>query len=431
MRPFRFVHIADVHLDTPFASRNEALRERLREAAREAFRRAVDLALSQDVDAFLIAGDLFDGERLSFATERFLLQQLDRLHDGGVGVYYACGNHDPGGARIGGVSWPDYVTVFADATPAIHVVRDRDGQPRGLVSGAGHPRPWEDTNLVAAFANLSVPRDVPQRLPHVALVHAWVQQTGGADSHDRYAPCTVHDLEAAGRQAGIHYWALGHIHQRQEVIRFPYAVYPGNPQGRHFREGGEKGALLVTIHRGGSVETAFHPLAPIRWETVRLDDLRAVETPAQLEAHIERACRRIVGGAAHRCEWIWRIELAGPCPLAERLADPDNRLELEEHLRRVLSALHVEVRCDELTRPVDPDAYRGGTHPLAVALELLEQVRTDDALLDELTPLLARDGKGDGTGPEDAAARRAYVRSLLQGLEEEAVLRLTHRTSNG
>ena len=129
MRPFRFIHIADVHLDTPFASRSEALRERLREAAREAFRRAADLAISQKVDAFLIAGDLFDGDRLSFATERFLLQQLDRLHEGGVSVYYACGNHDPGGARIDGMPWP----------PGVHDIRrrqtvgprraDKDGQP--------------------------------------------------------------------------------------------------------------------------------------------------------------------------------------------------------------------------------------------------------------------------------------------------------------
>ena len=108
------------------------------------------------------------------------------------------------------------------------------------MSGAGHPRPWEDTNFVASFASLSLPQDLPQRLPHAALVHAWVQQTGGADSHDRYAPCTVNDLETAGRQAGIHYWALGHIHQRQDVLRFPWPSTRAILKGGIFAKGAKK-----------------------------------------------------------------------------------------------------------------------------------------------------------------------------------------------
>ena len=56
----RFVHVADVHLDTSFSGRSETVRNRLREASREAFRRAVDLAVREDAHAFLVAGDLFD-----------------------------------------------------------------------------------------------------------------------------------------------------------------------------------------------------------------------------------------------------------------------------------------------------------------------------------------------------------------------------------
>jgi len=92
----RFLHIADVHLDTSFAGRSEEVRARLREASRQAFRNAVDLAIREDVHALLIAGDLFDGDRLSFQTERFLLEQVGRLNDQGISVVYATGNHDPG-----------------------------------------------------------------------------------------------------------------------------------------------------------------------------------------------------------------------------------------------------------------------------------------------------------------------------------------------
>src|SRR5690606_12087730 len=86
--PFRFVHIADVHLDTVFAARSDDVRRRLREAAREAFRRAVDLTLRSGAHALLIAGDLFDQDRISFATERFLAEELARLRNRGISVCY-------------------------------------------------------------------------------------------------------------------------------------------------------------------------------------------------------------------------------------------------------------------------------------------------------------------------------------------------------
>ena len=75
---------------------------RLRSAALEALDRCVDTAISEQVDAVLIAGDLFDGTRLSFGTERLLLTRLARLADEGIQVVYATGNHDPGdGTRTG------------------------------------------------------------------------------------------------------------------------------------------------------------------------------------------------------------------------------------------------------------------------------------------------------------------------------------------
>jgi DNA repair exonuclease SbcCD nuclease subunit len=84
----------------------------LRDASRLAFQRLADLALAERVDAVLIAGDLFDDERLSFQTERFILEQLARLNEVGIPVVYATGNHDPGreGLRSSDLCWPSNVT---------------------------------------------------------------------------------------------------------------------------------------------------------------------------------------------------------------------------------------------------------------------------------------------------------------------------------
>jgi hypothetical protein len=79
----------------------------------------------------------------------------------------------------------------------------------------------------------------------------------------------------------------------------------------------------------------------------------------------------------------------------------------------------VEVRTRHVVPPVDPDEYRGETHLIGEALALLEQVCTEDDTLDTVAPdVLA------GAPDDDPETRRAYLRSLLDGLDREAVARL-------
>ena len=99
--------------------------------------------------ALLLAGALFDGDRLSFQTERFLLDQMRRLEHHGVTVVYATGNHDPGSPLSGPrpLDWPPNVHVAWDATPKRILVHDREGGPAGYVSAAGHASDQEKRDL--------------------------------------------------------------------------------------------------------------------------------------------------------------------------------------------------------------------------------------------------------------------------------------------
>jgi DNA repair exonuclease SbcCD nuclease subunit len=67
---------------------------------------------------------------------------------------------------------------------------------------------------------------------------------------------------------GYDYWALGHVHQREILSENPMIVFPGNIQGRHIRESGDKGCMLVTVE--DSVNAEFRSLDVIRWETIRV-----------------------------------------------------------------------------------------------------------------------------------------------------------------
>jgi len=405
----RLLHLADVHLDTAFEGRSAALREHLRDALRTAFERAVDCAIDEAVHAVLLAGDLFDDDRLSVATEAFLIDQVGRLDDAGIDVVYATGNHDPGGSgfRAAQIDWPDRFHYVDTRTPTTIPLTGPDGEPRATVVAAGHVDAHEDTNLAARFPAADGPG------PTIGLLHAHVTSARRVEAHDRYAPCTVEDLRAPGYD----YWALGHVHTRQQVDEAVPAWYPGNLQGRSPRETGARGGLLVMLAPDRPPDVAFRPFAPTRWEHLPLDDLSTVDTVQALVQTAAAAHRETARDAA-ATDWLLRVSLRGPCPMADRLADPDQRAELEQVLRERLDVRDVTVRTRHLVPPVDPDAFRGETHLIGEVLALLERARADDEVLDAVAPDVLAGSDGD------PAARRAYLRSLLEGLDREAVARL-------
>ena len=112
---FRFVHSADIHLDSPLRSlalRDPALADLVGNATREAFTGMVRMCLDERVDALLLAGDLYDGEQTSMKTARFLAGQIRLLDEAGIRVFIIRGNHDALSKITREFSYPDSVKVF-------------------------------------------------------------------------------------------------------------------------------------------------------------------------------------------------------------------------------------------------------------------------------------------------------------------------------
>jgi len=378
----RLLHLADVHLGTPFAGRSPELRERLRGAIKQAFAGAIQEALARGVDAVTISGDLYEATTLSYADGRWLVSQLKTLTEAGIGVFYATGNHDPAGLRQREIAWPDGVEVFAAREPRT-VALERHGQTLLKVVGAGHETSAETLNLAAAFP---AARPGP---PVVAVLHTQVGGAGG-DRHARYAPCEVADLESRGYAC----WALGHVHQRQRLAISTLAIYPGNVQGRDPSETGQRGAALVEIDAGGLASFRWLDLAPLVWLDLeaRLDE--SVRDPDDALEVIRRSVELAVPTES-RERTLVQIVISGRCPAATPLSDAELIAQLSLEAASTLGLADLEMVIGDLRRPVDVQARRGRPDVLGIALEL--------------TP----------------AQRAEHPGGLLDGAEEELVERFT------
>lgn len=407
---FRLLHLADIHFDTPFKNQETEVRRRLARSQRDAFARAVSHAIESKAHCVLISGDLFDSKYLSFNTEVFLREQVGRLDDASIHCLYVTGNHDPGGveSRLRRIDWPPSFRIFDSATPEVVDIFDASSRLVGRVVGAGHSSRFEEANLARRF-----PVAEPG-IPYVGLLHTFVTSAVQAESHDRYAPCSIDDL----RSKGYSYWALGHIHTRQQVDSILEAWYPGVFHGRHFHETGAMGGLQVSIDAAGRATAEFVPLAAACWETVEIDGLEEVRNLEQLRAVIERNFEETRGRAPSIVtDWYVRFELKGPCPLYTILKNPEELEALNELLQSSLRVLYVEARTHALSRPVRVDDYRNETHIVAEVLRVLSEAEADDDVLVAVEPA---DLAKQLDGPE---ARRDYLRDLLEGLDNEAVSR--------
>ena len=311
-----FLHAADIHLDSPLKGLGrygeDAPAEQIRLATRQALENLVDLALQEQVQFVLLAGDLYDGDWPDFNTGLFFVRQMARLREASIPVVMIRGNHDAASRITRELLLPDNVIVLDDQQPqtARHPVLEELGV---AVHGQSFARERVEENLVIHY-----PDPVRGRI-NIGLLHTALE---GHEQHARYAPCTLEQL----RHKGYDYWALGHVHTRQVLQEErPAIVFPGNTQGRHIREPGARGCYLVRLHENGECQLAFRPLDCFRWETCELDAAKAKDIEELLQqfgSRLDQLQQRHPGFPL-----AVRVVLRGQTPLHGRL------LAEEEHWR--------------------------------------------------------------------------------------------------
>lgn len=303
---YRFVHTADIHLDSPLRSlalRHQELAELIGNATRQAFVNIIDLCLDERVDALLLAGDLYDGEQTSMKTARFLATQVRRLNEADIRVFIIRGNHDALSKITQELVLPDSVKVFGGRAEAIAIERRKSELPV-VIHGLSFAKPHAPESLVARY------KPPVEGAVNIGMMHT---SLGGAEGHDPYAPCSVADLQATG----FRYWALGHVHKRSVADGDCTIVMPGNPQGRDINEAGPKTVSLVTVADDGSIRVEERNASIAQFERVTVD-VTGVDDWRDLATAVSTSLRR-ARDSVSADQLVARVQIIGGTPLAWRI----------------------------------------------------------------------------------------------------------------
>lgn len=262
-----FIHAADLHLDSPFKGLSrlpETIFPDIQNSPFHALDRLVALAIEKRVDFVLLVGDLFDNERQSLKAQIHLRDAFAKLNQYNINVYLSYGNHDYLKGNQFRIEFPPNVYCFPNETISSFNY-EKDGQKIATIYGFS----YEDR---AVLKNKSLEYSIEDRnIPfHIATLHGSITSN---TEHDTYAPFLLSDLT----KQHFDYWALGHIHQRQVLHETPYVIYPGNIQGRHRNEAGDKGCYHVTLSKHSS-KAVFFPLQSILFKSLKMDltDLKTI-----------------------------------------------------------------------------------------------------------------------------------------------------------
>lgn len=228
----KFVHTADIHLDTPFSARFTPEQASLRrKEVMQTFERICDEA--KQADLFLISGDLFDGRFVAPETVAFLKRCFSQMPH--TKVFIAAGNHDPMSRDSVYATEPlgENVHVFQTEMEYVDLP-----ELQVRVHGCSFQESHQEKSLLTSLAR-------KEDWCNLLVLHGEVVSS---DGESVYNPIEKQKLW----ETGVEYAALGHIHLYQEIDRrgTVYYAYPGIPEGRGFDEDGARGYIAGEAEKG-------------------------------------------------------------------------------------------------------------------------------------------------------------------------------------
>ena len=283
MGAIRFIHTADLHLGSPFTGMKGLQKEqwkRLKDSTLDAFDRLIAYAAEEQPDFVLIVGDIYDGEDRSIRAQHRFQTGMQKLYECGIPVVISHGNHDHLSGSWTRFELPENVHVF-DENVSQFRLETKNGI--AVITGFSYGQRHIKEAVISRY-----PAAEEKEHYHIGMLHGSMD---GDTAHAVYAPFTKEQL----LDKNYDYWALGHIHMRQELHRDPYIVYPGNLQGRHRNESGQKGFYDITLSKQETI-LSFVPASVIQFERIPVNCEGLMHMNELLDA-----CREAVSSYLAEC----------------------------------------------------------------------------------------------------------------------------------
>jgi DNA repair protein SbcD/Mre11 len=369
---FSFIHAADIHLDSPLKGLEKyesAPVEKIRNATREAFVNLIDLAIEKQVAFVIIAGDLYDGNWRDYNTGLFFGSQMARLKEKDIKVFIIRGNHDAASIITKELVLPDNVKVFSTLKPESFSLEDY----QVIIHGQGF-------NSRAVTENLA--KNYPIGLENYFNIGVLHTSITGREGHENYSPCSLNELK--GKK--YDYWALGHIHLREVLNEeSPVIIFPGNIQGRHIREIGQKGCTIVKVKDGVVEGNSHYPLDVLRWNICHVD-ATGHETIEQIIDQSRKELEAVYNQSEGKYLAV-RFIFSGSTNVHQELLGNKDRFIAN------IRSLGYEVGNDDIwvekvklntTRKVDLEDLKKQHSPIAGILDYIEEIENDNDVLQSL-----------------------------------------------
>ncbi|EAF2117084.1 exonuclease SbcCD subunit D [Listeria monocytogenes] len=254
MKEIQFLHMADLHLDSPFIGLStlpQPLFSAIQESTFQSLERITTVAIKEAVDFVFIAGDIYDSEDQSVRAQARFAKEMKRLEAANIPVFMIHGNHDFIEKHKEKLALPSNVHVFSEQVEVMSH-KTTTGVSVNIYGFSYNERHIRSSRV----GEYKIQGDADF---HIALLHG--SEVSSSEEHDVYAPFRVQEIS----KKGFDYWALGHIHKRQLLAESPSIYYPGNIQGRNRKESGEKGSSIITLSEA-STTIDFIGTSPIIWE---------------------------------------------------------------------------------------------------------------------------------------------------------------------
>lgn len=306
----KILHIADIHLDTPFqslAKLNQKMSQKVKLATETSLKRLIDVAIIEKVDAIVVVGDSFNSSLPNVKSQLFFKDQLDRLKQYGIRVYLCFGNHDYNPDKLL-VTFGEHVFVFPELVDTAYFVSQ--SKERVAISGFSY------------FQNHISERkidDFPEKKHSDFHIGLWHGDIVSEMQSSVYAPVTVIDLN----RKRYDYWALGHIHKQQVVQQEPPILYSGNIQGLHRLETGHKGGLLITFEKGKKAIIESIDTATIIWENETIM-VKQNDSLQDIQQKVKNQFKQYDPNFEYLINMNWQIEGNVPIELLKIIQDEEN-----------------------------------------------------------------------------------------------------------